>query len=164
VGIGKLLATPISGGDRAMRIQPRKRPYQILLIEDNPGDARLLKEALRESNIANEMDVVQDGEEALMYLNKKGKFCMASRPDLIFLDLNLPRKDGRELLAEIKSDARLKRIPVVILTTSDAEHDVIHAYDLHANSYVCKPVDLDDFFSIVRGCHNYWLGMVRLPA
>jgi two-component system, chemotaxis family, response regulator Rcp1 len=147
-----------------MRTQPRKRTYQILLVEDNPGDARLLREALAEDGAPATVDVVRDGEEALLYLNREGKFCTAPRPDLIFLDLNLPRKDGRELLAEIKGSATLRRIPVVVLTTSDAEQDVLYAYDLHANSYVRKPVDLEVFFSTIRACQNYWLRMVRLPA
>ena len=146
-----------------MSIAPRKKLYEILVVEDNPGDARLLQEALNEGSIRNSMNVVEDGEQALLYLNQLGKFCQAPRPDLIFLDLNLPRKDGREVLAEIKADTKLKQIPIVILTTSDAEQDVIRAYNLHANCYVRKPVDLEAFFSTVKACQSYWLGMVRLP-
>ena len=146
-----------------MSIAPRKKPYEILVIEDNPGDVRLLQEALKEGNIRNSMNVVEDGEEALLYLNQRGKFCTATRPDLIFLDLNLPKKDGREVLAEIKGDTRLKQIPVVILTTSEAEQDVVRAYSLHANCYVPKPVDLETFFSTVKACQSYWFGTVRLP-
>lgn len=147
-----------------MRTEPRKKTYQILLVEDNPGDARLLKEALDEGSVSASLDVVRDGEEALLYLQRDGKFFQAPRPDLIFLDLNLPRKDGRELLAEIKNNTDLRRIPVIVLTTSDAEQDVVRAYDLHANSYVRKPVDLEVFFSTIRACQNYWLRMVRLPV
>jgi CheY-like chemotaxis protein len=140
------------------------RLYEILVVEDNPGDARLLQEALREGTIRNQMNVLEDGEEALQYLHQLGKFSKAPRPDLIFLDLNLPRKDGRELLAEIKSNTKLKQIPIVVLSTSDAEHDVIRAYNLHANCYLRKPVDLEAFFHTVKACQSYWLGLVRLPS
>ena len=141
----------------------RKRAHEILVVEDNPGDARLMHEAMNEGSIQNNMQVVEDGEEAMLYLNRRGKYSEAPRPDLIFLDLNLPRKDGREVLAEIKNHTELKRIPVVILTTSDAEQDVVRAYNLHANCYVRKPIELEAFFSKVKECQSYWLGTVRLP-
>ena len=138
-------------------------PLRILLVEDNPGDVRLMKEALRESAVPTRLDVVEDGEEAIEYLRGNGRFESPSRPDLIFLDLNLPKKDGREVLAEIKKDLMLRRIPVVVLTTSEAEKDIYRAYDLHANCYVKKPVDLDRFLSVVRACEEFWLHVVRLP-
>ena len=147
-----------------MGTTPRKRQHQILVVEDNPGDARLLQEALAEGSVENVMACVEDGEDAMMYLQRLGKFSDAPRPDIIFLDLNLPRKDGREVLKEIKGDVELKRIPVIILTTSDAEQDVVRAYNLHANCYVRKPVDLESFFSTVQDCQTYWLNRVRLPS
>ena len=136
---------------------------RILLVEDNPGDIRLMREALKESSTPNELSVVENGEDALSFLHRKGKYQTAPRPDLIFLDLNLPKKDGREVLANIKQDAQLRRIPVVVLTTSEAETDIENAYDLHANCYVKKPVDLDSFLDVVRGCQDFWLSTVRLP-
>ncbi|MGH9627809.1 MAG: response regulator [Bryobacteraceae bacterium] len=136
---------------------------KILLVEDNPGDVRLMREALGEGEVENELSVVENGEEALAFLHRKGRFDRAPRPDLIFLDLNLPKKDGREVLAEVKQDESLRRIPVVVLTTSEAERDVVKAYDLHANCYVKKPVDLDKFLSVVRACESFWLKTVRLP-
>ncbi len=141
----------------------RKRLHQILVVEDNPGDARLLREALKEGSVENVMAFVEDGEDAMTYLQRNGKFSDAPRPDIIFLDLNLPRKDGREVLKEIKCDTELRRIPVIVLTTSDAEQDVVRAYNLHANCYVRKPVDLESFFSTVQACQTYWLSRVRLP-
>ena len=137
---------------------------QILLVEDNPGDVRLMKEALREATVAAQMSVTEDGEEAMAFLKRSGRYENAPRPDLIFLDLNLPKKDGREVLAEIKNDVQLRRIPVVILTTSDAERDVVKAYELHANCYVKKPVDLDQFLDVVKACEDFWLNVVRLPG
>ena len=140
------------------------KPVEILLVEDNPGDARLTIEAMREAKVRNRMHVVEDGVEAMKYLRRQGRFIDALRPDLILLDLNLPRKDGREVLAEVKSDPDLKRIPVVILTTSRAEEDVLRAYDLHANCYVTKPVDLAQFMKIVAQIDSFWVNVVTLPG
>lgn len=140
------------------------RSIEILLVEDNPGDARLTIEAMREAKLRNRLHVVEDGVEAMQFLRREGRFGDAPRPDLILLDLNLPKKDGREVLAEIKSDPALKRIPVVVLTTSHAEEDVLRAYDLHANCYVTKPVDLDQFMKIVKQIDEFWLKLVILPT
>lgn len=140
------------------------REIEILLIEDNPGDARLTTEALKEAKVRNKLCHIDDGAEALAYLRREGKYAGAHRPDLILLDLNLPRKDGREVLAEIKADERLKRIPVVILTTSQAEEDILKAYNLNANCYVSKPVDLDQFIKVVRTINDFWLTIVKLPG
>ena len=136
---------------------------EILLVEDNPGDARLTIEAMREAKVRNRIHVVEDGVEALEFLRRQGRFGDAPRPYLILLDLNLPRKDGREVLAEVKADPDLKRIPVVVLTTSRAEEDVIRAYDLHANCYVTKPVDLAQFMKIVAQIDEFWVKVVTLP-
>ena len=135
----------------------------ILLVEDSPGDVRLTQEAFRDDKIANKLHVVTDGEQALAFLHKKGAFVDAVRPDLILLDLNLPKKDGREVLAEIKSDPALRRIPVVVLTTSDAERDILDAYANHANCYITKPIHLDQFVHVVRSIEDFWLAIVRLP-
>jgi chemotaxis family two-component system response regulator Rcp1 len=139
------------------------RPIDILLVEDNPGDVRLTIEALKEAKVLNKLTTVSDGVEALDYLKQRNKYAQATRPDLVLLDLNLPKKDGREVLAEIKSDAQLKRIPVVILTTSKAETDILKAYNLHANCYVTKPVDLDQFLVVVKSIEDFWLTVVKLP-
>ncbi len=139
------------------------RPVEILLVEDNPGDARLTKEALKDGKVYNRLTVVPDGVEALAYLRREGQYADTIQPDLILLDLNLPRKDGREVLAEIKADDRLKRIPVVILTSSSAEQDVLKSYGLHANCYVTKPVDLDQFMAAVKAIEDFWLTVVTLP-
>lgn len=136
---------------------------EILLVEDNPGDVRLTKEALLESKIYNNLSVVMDGAEAMDYLHAEGDHASRILPDLILLDLNLPKKDGREVLAEIKQDDDLKRIPVVILTTSKAEADILKTYDLHANCYITKPVDLDQFITVVRAIENFWMTIVKLP-
>jgi len=136
---------------------------EILLVEDNPGDARLTIEAMREAKVRNRMHVVEDGVEAMEFLRRQGRFGDAPRPDLILLDLNLPRKDGREVLAEVKTDPDLKRIPVVVLTTSRAEEDVLRAYDLHANCYVTKPVDFEQFMRVVREIDEFWVKVVTLP-
>ncbi len=141
-----------------------EREIEILLIEDNPGDARLTIEALKEAKVRNKLNHLADGIEALAFLRRQGKYADAQRPDLILLDLNLPRKDGREVLAEIKADNQLKRIPVVILTTSQAEEDILRAYNLNANCYVSKPVDLDQFIKVVRTINDFWLTIVKLPA
>lgn len=139
------------------------KPIDILLVEDNPGDARLAKEALKDSKLKNNLHIAEDGIEAMEFLNKKGQFANAPRPDLILLDLNLPRKDGREVLADIKSDESLKRIPVVILTTSQAEEDIIKSYNLHANCFITKPIDLNQFIKVVKSIEDFWLTIVKLP-
>jgi CheY-like chemotaxis protein len=135
----------------------------ILLVEDNPGDIRLTQEALKESKMRNRLNIVNDGVEALDFLRRKAPYENAPRPDIILLDLNLPRKDGRAVLEEIKADADLRRIPVVILTTSDDEHDILRSYDLHANCYITKPLDLNQFASIVKTIENFWFQIVKLP-
>jgi two-component system, chemotaxis family, response regulator Rcp1 len=140
------------------------RPIEVLLVEDNPGDIRLTKEALKEAKVLNTLTVVQDGVEALTCLRRQGQYANAKRPDLILLDLNLPKKDGREVLAEIKNDEALKFIPVVILTTSQDEQDVLKSYGLHANCYITKPVELEQFISVVKAIEDFWLGIVILPA
>ena len=137
---------------------------EILLVEDNPGDVRLTQEALKETKLRNNLNVVWDGEEAMAFLRREGQYADAPRPDLVLLDLNLPKKDGREVLAEMKGDPGLKRIPVVILTTSMAEADVLRMYDLHANCYVTKPVDLDQFIRVVQTIEEFWLTIVSLPG
>ena len=139
------------------------RPIEILLVEDNPGDVRLTQEALSEAKVRNNLAVAKDGVEALQYLRRETPFEDAARPDLILLDLNLPRKDGREVLAEIKADADLRRLPVVVLTTSSAEKDVLESYNLYANCYITKPVDLDQFVRIVSSIEDFWLTIVKLP-
>jgi CheY-like chemotaxis protein len=138
-------------------------PIEILLVEDNPGDVRLTREALRDGKVRNNLSVVDDGVKALSFLRREGEYATAPRPDLILLDLNLPRKSGREVLTEIKGDPELKSIPVVILTTSGAEQDIVRAYELNANCYVTKPVDLDQFITVVKSIEDFWLTIVRLP-
>lgn len=140
------------------------RPIEILMVEDNPGDARLTQEALREGKMRNNLYHAKDGVEALAFLKRQGEHMNAPMPDLILLDLNLPRKDGRQVLAEIKEDPRLRCIPVVVLTTSEAEQDIIRSYELHANCYITKPVDLDKFIQIVGAIENFWLAVVTLPS
>ncbi len=139
------------------------RPIVILMVEDNPGDVRLTVEALKEGKVRNILHTVEDGEEALNFLRRQGTYSKAPRPDLILLDLNLPKKNGREVLAEIKEDPDLRRIPVVILTVSRAEQDILKTYDLHANCYISKPVDLEQFLTVVRSIENFWLTVVKLP-
>lgn len=136
---------------------------EILLVEDNPGDVRLTKEALKASKLHNNLNVVYDGAEALAFLRRQGAYSDAPHPDLILLDLNLPRKNGREVLEEIKNDSALKRIPVVILTTSDDEDDILSTYNLHANCYITKPVDITQFMHIVSTIENFWFTIVKLP-
>lgn len=136
---------------------------EILLVEDNPGDVRLTREALKDGKIVNNLHVAEDGVDALAFLRREGKYHNAVRPELILLDLNLPKKDGREVLAEIKADKELKRIPVVILTSSAAEQDIVRSYNLHANCYVTKPVDLDQFINVVKSIEHFWLTVVKLP-
>ncbi|MDL1975098.1 MAG: response regulator [Deltaproteobacteria bacterium] len=146
-----------------MNITKTVEPLELLLVEDNPGDVRLTEEALREGRVYNKIHVVDDGVEALAFLRREGRYADARRPDIILLDLNLPKKDGREVLEEIKSDKALKRIPVVVLTTSEAEQDILRVYNLHANCYVTKPLDLDQFMSVVKSIENFWLTVVKLP-
>jgi two-component system response regulator len=138
-------------------------PIEILLVEDNPGDVELTREALHDSKVHMNLSVVSDGVEALAFLRRQTRYADAPRPDLILLDLNLPRKDGRGVLAEIKADPELRQIPVVILTSSQAEQDILRAYELHANCYVTKPVDLDQFVTIVRSIEQFWFTVVKLP-
>lgn len=138
-------------------------PLEILLVEDNPADVRLTTEALKEERVYNNLHVVSDGVEALAYLRKEGKYSKEPRPDLILLDLNLPKKDGREVLKEIKCDDGLKSIPVVVLTVSKAEEDIIKTYNLHANCYINKPVDLKQFIKVARSIQDFWLTIVKLP-
>ena len=140
------------------------KPIDILLVEDNPGDIRLTKEAFKDGRIKNDLNVVMDGEEAILYLKKKEKYVNASTPDIILLDLNLPKKDGREVLAEIKSDLELKCIPVIILTTSSAQSDILCTYSQHANCYITKPVDFNQFITVIRTIENFWLTIVKLPG
>ena len=140
------------------------RPAEFLLVEDNPGDVRLTREALLDSKVSNHLSVVGDGQEAMAFLRREGKYADAPRPDIILLDLNLPKKDGREVLAEIKSDPMLKRIPVVIITSSEAEQDVLRTYDLHVNCYVNKPLDLDQFVKVVKSIETFWLTIVKMPS
>jgi CheY-like chemotaxis protein len=139
------------------------KQVEILLVEDNPADVRLVREALKESKILNNLSVVEDGVEAMDFLRKKGKYASSPRPHLVLLDLNLPRKNGREVLAEVKSDEKLKRIPVVIMTVSDDEKDILLTYNLHANCYVKKPLDFDQFNQMVHGIENFWFTIVCLP-
>jgi CheY-like chemotaxis protein len=143
--------------------QEQITPIEILLVEDNPGDVRLTQEALKESKMHNILNVVNDGVEAIEFLRRQGKFTNVNRPDLILLDLNLPRKDGREVLDEIKSDNDLKRIPVVVLTTSKAEEDIIRMYTRQANCYITKPIDFDQFILVIKAVEEFWLTIVKLP-
>lgn len=147
-----------------MNMDPLGRPADFLLVEDNPGDVRLTQEALKNHKIKNNLHVTTDGEEAMDFLRRRGKYQNAPRPDIILLDLNLPRKDGREVLAEIKSDPDLKTIPVVIITSSEAEQDIIKSYNLNANCYVTKPVDLNQFIKVVQSVNDFWLTIVKLPG
>jgi chemotaxis family two-component system response regulator Rcp1 len=139
------------------------RPVEILLVEDNPGDERLTREALKEGKVYSNLHWVKDGVEAIQFLRRQGKYAAVPRPDIILLDLNLPKKDGREVLQDIKNDGDLKRIPVVVLTTSKAEEDVLRTYNLHANCYVTKPVDLEKFIVVVKSIDAFWLTVVTLP-
>jgi CheY-like chemotaxis protein len=141
------------------------RLIEILLVEDNPGDVRLTQEVLREGTLFNRLSVVEDGVQAIEFLHRQGKFDHAPRPDLILLDLNLPRKDGREVLEEIKFSSDFRRIPVVVLTTSQSEDDIVRAYNFHANCYITKPIDLEQFIKVVRSIEAFWLTIVKLsPA
>jgi CheY-like chemotaxis protein len=140
------------------------RPIEILLVEDSPSDTELTIEALAGAKVANRLSTVEDGVQAMEFLRRKGAYAQAPRPDLILLDLNLPRKDGREVLAEIRADEKLTTIPVVVLTTSQAEKDVLHAYALHANCYITKPVDFKQFLGVVSAIEGFWLTVVKLPT
>ena len=143
--------------------QQAGRAVEILLVEDNPGDVRLTQEAFNDAKVWNHLHVVGDGEEALAFLHNEGQYTSAPHPDLILLDLNLPKKDGREVLEQVKNDPLTKRIPVVVLTTSKEERDIVETYNLHANCYITKPVDLEQFNTIVRYLDNFWFSVVKLP-
>ena len=144
-------------------MKPRMRPIEILLVEDSPSDTQLTIEALKEGKVVNNLTQVEDGVEAMAFLRRQGRHAQAPHPDLILLDLNLPRKDGREVLEELKADPALKTIPVVVLTTSCAEQDVLQSYQLHANCYITKPVDFQQFIDVVRSIERFWLSVVTLP-
>ncbi|MCX7596708.1 MAG: response regulator [Fischerella sp.] len=146
-----------------MNISTDFMPIEVLLIEDNPGDVELTKIALEDSKISVNLNVVEDGVEAIAFLRREGKYAQVTHPDIVLLDLNLPKKDGREVLAEIKADDNLKRIPVVVLTTSQAEEDILRAYNLSANCYINKPVDFDQFVKIVQSIETFWFTIVKLP-
>jgi len=150
--------------ERCVADETIPRPVELLLVEDSPTDALLMQEALRHAKIPSNVHVVEDGEEALAFLRHDGLYAQAPRPDLILLDLNLPRKDGREVLAEIKREPALKSIPVVVLTTSRDEQDVLHAYDLHASCYITKPMDFSRFTDIVQSIEHFWFAVVTLPG
>jgi chemotaxis family two-component system response regulator Rcp1 len=139
------------------------KPVQMLLVEDNPGDVRLTKETLRQTKVTLNLQVVGDGVEAMAFLRRQGKYARAPRPDLVLLDLNLPKKDGREVLAEIKQDPDLRRIPVVVFTISNAEEDILKTYNLHANAYVTKPLNLEQFAKITQAIEDFWFTVVKLP-
>ncbi len=147
-----------------MSVGTNGRAVEILLVEDNPGDVRLTMETLKEGRLTNNVSVAGDGVEAMAFLQREGKYADAPRPDFILLDLNLPKKDGREVLEEIKEDPELRRIPVVILSTSTAHQDILRTYDLHANCYINKPVDLDEFIKVVRLVEDFWFTIVKLPS
>jgi two-component system, chemotaxis family, response regulator Rcp1 len=146
-----------------LKSKPNVEPIEILLVEDNPGDARLAVEGLKDSKVNNSLHHVEDGVEAMRFLHREGRYAHAPRPDLILLDLNLPRKDGCEVLADIKADRALKLIPVVVLTTSAAERDLVRTYDLNANTYIVKPLDLDQFIEVVHAIESFWFTVVKLP-
>jgi two-component system, chemotaxis family, response regulator Rcp1 len=139
------------------------KPIEILMVEDSPGDVRLVQEAFKEAKVRNTMNIVGDGVEAMAYLRKEGKYQEAARPDLVLLDLNLPKKDGREVLSEVKADEGLKSIPVVVLTVSKSEEDILKSYDLHANAFITKPVDFNQFLKAVKSIEEFWLTVVKLP-
>jgi chemotaxis family two-component system response regulator Rcp1 len=145
-------------------MEGKMKPVEMLLVEDNPGDARLAMEALKDAKVNNNLNWVKDGVEAMTFLRRQGEYTNAPRPDVILLDLNLPKKDGREVLADIKGDDDLRRIPVVILTVSSAEEDIIKTYNLHANCYIQKPLDLGQFIEVVKSIESFWLSIVKLPT
>jgi CheY-like chemotaxis protein len=144
-------------------LKPDGMPIEVLLVEDDPGDVLMTQEAFEEHKVSNRLSVVSDGAEALLYLRREGKYADALRPDLILLDLNLPRRDGREVLEEIKKDDELCRIPVVVLTTSAADQDILRSYQLHANAYVTKPVDFERFIAVIRQIDEFFVSVVKLP-
>ena len=141
----------------------RIKPIEILLVEDNPGDARLTVEGFKDAKVKNKITVVEDGKEAMAYLRHEGPYAKVVLPDLILLDLNMPKKDGREVLAEIKADEMLRRIPVLVFTVSSAEKDILAAYNLQASAFITKPIDLDEFITVVRSLEEFWLSIVKLP-
>lgn len=147
-----------------MRTHAAARSIEILLVEDSKGDIGLIEEVFEEAKIGNILHIVEDGEEAIAFLRGEGQFSGVSRPDIILLDLNLPKKDGREVLEEVKGDDELKNIPVVVLTTSKAEEDILRSYNLHANAYITKPVDFDQFIKVVKSIESFWLEIVKLPS
>jgi CheY-like chemotaxis protein len=147
-----------------MTVNVGVKPVDILLVEDNPGDVRLTQEALKDAKLAINLHVVNDGMEAMAFMRKEGQYVSKPCPDIVLLDLNLPKKDGREVLADIKNDPELRRTPVVIITTSKAEEDIVKTYDLHANCYITKPLDLDQFIIMVRSIEHFWLTIVKLPT
>lgn len=147
-----------------MHIQSVTKPIEVLLVEDNPGDAQLTRIALSDGKMCVNLSLTEDGVDALAFLRKQGQYADAPRPDLILLDLNLPRKDGREVLAEIKADPNLKRIPIVVLTTSQSDTDILQAYELAANCFITKPVDFDQFVKIVQTIEDFWFTVVKLPS
>ncbi|GAA1797330.1 response regulator [Planosporangium flavigriseum] len=147
----------------ALYAAPAPMPIEVLLVEDDPGDVLMTKEAFEEHKVRNNLSVVNDGAEAIAYLRREGAYADAARPDLILLDLNLPKRDGREVLAEIKNDPALRQIPVVVLTTSQADEDIVRSYQLHANAYVTKPVDFDRFIEVVRQIDDFFVSVVKLP-
>jgi len=144
-------------------IDTQGEPVEILLAEDNPGDAKLTRKALEQGKVINNLHVVTDGVDAMAYLRQEGEYADRPRPDLVLLDLNMPRKDGREVLQDIKSDDDLRRIPVVVMTSSQAEEDIVQSYDLHANAYVTKPIDFDGFLDVVGSLEDFWLSVVKMP-
>jgi CheY-like chemotaxis protein len=146
-----------------MSMRGDARSIEVLLVEDNPGDVRLTREALRDGKVSNNLSIAPDGVEALRFLRREGPYADAPRPDVVLLDLNLPKKDGRQVLQEMKADPALRTIPVVILTSSDAERDISGAYELQANCYITKPVDLDQFITVVRSIEDFWFSIVKLP-
>ena len=146
-----------------MSFPEQNRPIEVLLVEDDPGDVELTREAMEVAKLAVNLRVVKDGEEAMLYLRKVGSYARAVRPDLVLLDLNMPRKDGREVLRDIREDPELTSLPVIVLTTSDSEEDVLSTYDIGANCYVTKPVGLDQFVKAVQSIGNFWFGLVKLP-
>jgi len=152
---------PLKGEGYIMHLNPK--PVEILLVEDNPMDVIVTREALSDGKVCNNLNVAQDGEEAIEFLHRKGAYASAPRPDVILLDLNLPKKDGREVLSEIKNDPALRDIPVIVLTTSKAEEDVLKSYQLHANCFITKPVNLDQFTKVIRSIEGFWFEIVKLP-
>ena len=163
-GRGRLERVATRARTGRIRIVGRGQAFEILLVEDNPGDVLLTQEAFEDCDLAHRLSVVGDGEEALDFLRRTGKYNHAPHPDLVLLDLNLPRKDGREFLAEVKNDPELRHIPVIVLTTSASDQDVARAYSLHANCYLTKPIRTDDFFRKIRCVEDFWMTVVRLPS